>query len=142
MNGLHVDIATLGSTYLPFGHELAGSGDFDGDGNLDLVYVCVKGFWCDQGRVLISYMNGSEADGSKGDGRSWSEVPFTPIPGNAWKIRAVGDLNADRKPDLIWQHDQSGDLAVWFMDDIHRISGTLLSPSNASDPGWHIVGPK
>jgi hypothetical protein len=135
MDGLHVDIATLGDTGEPPGYEPAGSGDFDGNGNLDLVFVCVKGFWCDLGRVLIVFMNGSE-------GYDWSEVPFTPIPGNAWKIRAVGDLDGDGKPDLIWQHAQSGDLAVWFMDGINRISGTLLSPSNASDLGWHIVGPK
>jgi FG-GAP-like repeat len=110
--------------------KIVGTADFDGNGSRDLV-------WHHQGdgRIAVWFMNGTTLiDGSL---TSPSQVPET-----NWKIRAVGDLNADGKPDLIWQHIVDGRISVWLMNGLTLVDGMLLSPSQVSDTNWHIVGPR
>jgi hypothetical protein len=56
-----------------------------------------------------------------------------------WKIRAVGDLNGDDMPDLIWQHRIDGRVAVWLMNGTNLISGSVIA--QVADTNWEIVGP-
>lgn len=32
-----------------------------------------------------------------------------------WRVVASADLNADRRSDLVWQHDRSGEICLWLM---------------------------
>jgi hypothetical protein len=54
----------------------------------------------------------------------------------------VGDYNADSKPDIVWRHQVSGQIVVWFMNGPDLISGTFTSPSTLADPNWKLVGPR
>ena len=64
------------------------------------------------------------------------------------KIRAVGYLNDDVWPDLVWQHRGTGLLAAWMMNPEYgpdrgwwwREETVLLSPDHVLDTNWHIVG--
>ncbi len=109
---------------------IVGSADFDRNGSRDLV-------WHHQGdgRIAIWLMNGTTQIG--GALTNPGQVPDT-----AWKIRAIGDLNTDGYPDLIWQHAVDGRLSAWLMNGLNVIDGTLLSPSSVADTKWHIVGPR
>ena len=65
---------------------------------------------------------------------------YDSIPG--WRIVAVGDLNGDGHPDLIWQQDETNVPGVWYMggtDGSTYFSSKLFS---GAQPGWRIVGPK
>ena len=110
--------------------RIVGTGDFNADGRTDIV-------WQNQVNGLLSvwYMNGSTMIGGEA---------LTPgqVPDSNWKIRAVGDVNRDGRPDLIWQHIGNGNLAVWFMNGSRQIGGTSLSPASVPDLNWRIVGPK
>jgi hypothetical protein len=64
------------------------------------------------------------------------------VPDVAWQVRALGDLNGDSHPDLIWQHTADGRVAVWFMNGLTLVEGRLLTPPQVSDTNWHIVGPR
>ena len=59
------------------------------------------------------------------------------IPG--WRIVAVGDLNGDGYPDLIWQQDGTNLASVWYMGGAD--GSTFLSTKILSGPipGWRIV---
>ena len=109
---------------------IVGTGDFNADGKTDIV-------WQNQVNGLLSvwYMNGSTMIGGEA---------LTPgqVPDSNWKIRAVGDLNADGRPDLLWQHQGNGNLAVWFMNGSRQISGAAFGPGTVPDLNWKIVGPK
>ncbi len=98
--------------------------DFNGDGSVDI-------FWQQQ---------------SSGDAVFWlmdnvilSDGGFlTPSVGSPdWKIQAVGDLDGDGGPDLVWRHQFSYETAVWLMDSTTLESGALLP--NDAGPLWQIA---
>jgi len=109
--------------------RLAGVADFTGGVSRDIV-------WHHQitGQIRVWWMSGSQL----------TEVLTLPVsvPDVGWQIRAVGDLNGDTRPDLIWQHSTDGRLAVWFMNGLTLVDGRLLTPPEVPDTNWHIVGPR
>lgn len=60
-----------------------------------------------------------------------------------WTIRAAADFNHDGSPDLIWQHNTSGRLAIWYMagptlvssDSIYDAAGSAVE----TNLDWKIV---
>jgi hypothetical protein len=56
-----------------------------------------------------------------------------------WKIRAVGDINGDGWPDLIWHHRVTGHVATWLMNGTTMLSGVVIG--QAADTNWQLVGP-
>jgi hypothetical protein len=110
--------------------RIVGSGDFNLDGNADLVWQHRT-----SGQASIWFMNGTNLVNG---------VLLSP-PGVAdtnWQIRAVTDLNTDGQPDLVWQNVATGYLAAWLMNGTSMVEGIYLSPSQVADTGWRIVGPR
>ena len=109
--------------------KIVGVGDFNADGKPDLVWQHQSsgsiGVWFMNGVARLSYTTFTPA---------WAADPN-------WKIVGAGDFNADGKPDLVWQHQSSGSIGVWFMNGVARLSYTTFTPAWAADPNWKIVGP-
>jgi hypothetical protein len=110
--------------------KMAGVADFNGDGKPDIL-------WHHQssGEVVLWYMDGSVL--TSGTFTSPSVLPDT-----RWHIAAVGDYNADGRPDIVWHNDFSGQTVVWFMDNATLIAGTFTNPSVFPDTNWKLVGPR
>jgi len=117
---------------MPAGWRVAGAGDFDGNGYTDLIFESdtgVLGVWAftsypfDPGSVFTY------------------ATALTPsrVDDPNWQIRAVGDLNHDGHPDLIWQYAPTGQVAFWLMTGTSAIA--YIVP-NVDAPGgdWEIVG--
>jgi hypothetical protein len=113
--------------------RIVGVADFNSDGNSDLL-------WQHQTSGLIGlwYMNGL----TRTEGVLLGQVPDTD-----WKIRGVTQVNwsdPDGRfhPDLIWQHQTTGLIAVWLMKGRQQVAGMLLSPpaDRVLDTNWRIVG--
>jgi hypothetical protein len=132
MNGTQVvDGTLLSPSQVPDTNwKIVGTADFDGNGSRDLV-------WHHQGdgRIAVWFMNGTSL--LAGTATNPGQVADT-----TWKIRAVGDMNADGRPDLIWQNSADGRISVWLMNGLNVLSGLLLTPSQVADTNWHIVGPR
>ena len=105
--------------------RVAGSGDFDLDGNPDLL------FQHEDGTMAVWFLNGVTL--------LRASLLSPSNPGTVWRVVSVVDRNADGKPDLLFQHDK-GTLAVWFMDGIRLKDAKILDPAN---PGgtWKVVAP-
>ena len=63
------------------------------------------------------------------------------MPDLNWAIVGVGDVNGDRRSDLLWQH-VDGTLATWWLNGSRVTATYYLNPSRLSDPLWKVAGPK
>ena len=63
----------------------------------------------------------------------------TQLPDVHWEIRAVGDLNGDFQPDLIWQNTATRRIAVWYLSGSTCIGTAFIGGDSETDPNWKIV---
>jgi hypothetical protein len=103
-------------------------GDFNGDGDLDLVWQNTTG-----GSLAVWYLH----DFVYVDGVS---VSPSVVADTNWHIVGAADVNGDGKTDLFWHHRTHGDLALWYMDGITQVSGVSLTPAMVADVNWQVVG--
>jgi hypothetical protein len=67
-----------------------------------------------------------------------------PAPGHDtnYSVHAIGDIDGDGRPDLIWQHELSRLLVCWLMEGTSPRMVEGLTPAAVPDTNWHIVGPR
>lgn len=106
---------------------LAGAGDLDGDGNIDLVWRHADG------RVAAWLM----------DRLQLREATLLSIPVVAdadWRIQAVADMDSDGRADILWQHKSLGTVGVWFMNGLQVLAAEPVNGPVVADPNWRLVG--
>ena len=57
-----------------------------------------------------------------------------------WKIVGVADFNRDGHPDILWQHQATGGLSAWLMNETSLTGLATVTPGVVSDTNWKIVG--
>jgi hypothetical protein len=107
--------------------RVAGTGDFNGDGHPDIVWQHLTDGW-----MYVWFMDGVTRIG--GDYFSIAQLKDA-----RWRMRAVGDMNGDGHPDLVWQHPD-GYLAVWLLNGLNVQGSLVLNPGSVVDTNWQIVG--
>jgi len=120
MNGSAVQGAALMPMAAP-GWELAGIGDFNGDGMADLLWVNAANptqYW-------IFLMNGTTIIGNG---------PVTVAAG--YEPTYIADFNGDGKDDILWEN---GTASRWFFF-MNGVSIAGYSPVPLAAPGWEIAG--
>jgi hypothetical protein len=106
--------------------EVAGVGDFNGDGKADIAWQ-----HRDDGKLAVWEMNGTTVTAT-------SSVTPDGVPDLLWKVVGVGDFNNDGKSDLVWRHMGTGDVGVWLMNGLSRIIHSPLSPFSVPDQRWQV----
>ncbi len=99
--------------------------DFNGDGKDDLLWENSS-----TGQLLVWDMNGTTA--------KTYNPPFSSIgSGSAWHVAAVGDVNGDGHPDLLWQNSSTHQLLFWLMNGTNVTS--YGSPFATLPANWQVV---
>jgi hypothetical protein len=91
--------------------NIVGTGDFDKDGMVDLVWHNNQ-----TGGNRICLMTGLI---TKAVGQSFEGYP-------GWKIVGTGDFDGDGMTDLLWSNPDTGESSIWFMNGTTRISEVSL----------------
>ena len=111
--------------------NVAGVGDFNGDGYSDIVWRQSSG------ALALWDMKGSTVTSSSTITSQGSAI----APDASWTIAGIGDFNNDGRADLLWRQS-SGALALWQMNDASvagsafvTYQGNTITP----DATWKIV---
>jgi hypothetical protein len=100
-----------------------GTGDFDSDGNLDILRHHRT-----KGQIALWFLRGG------------SRVSEVVLPGPTdvnWQPVTAGDFDSDGNQDVLWHHRTRGELSLWFLR-----GGTLLSTvvlRGLADVNWQPV---
>ena len=115
--------------------RIVGTGDFDRDGKIDIVWQNQQ----DSGHLGAWTMDGA--------GHGVTSLTFTQPFGaisTTWKVVSVNDFNGDGSPDVLWQDTATGTVACWLMNGTAATTAgniTIASGAGAPDPSqWRIVG--
>ncbi|MBR0875484.1 S8 family serine peptidase [Bradyrhizobium tropiciagri] len=106
------------------GWHLAGTGDFDGNGKSDILWVNDT-----TGRVSI-WDNGDIAG-------AHLIAPVGTISGG-WHFAGTGDFDGNGKSDILWVNDTTGRVSIW--DNGNLAAAHLVAPVGAISDGWHFAG--
>ena len=106
----------------------ATAGDVGGDGRADLIWQHAT-----SGSLAAWYLDGHEV-------KATVRLSIDRVSDVNWKIAGSGDLNGDGATDLVWQHELSGRLAVWYLSGAQVVSTLPLSIDRVDDTNWQIRG--
>ncbi len=116
--GLSITAVNLLLNVVGTNWAVSGAGDFDGDGDLDLLWqdsnTGFAGIWVMDGTTFVSTRS----------------IPYVPDP--AWTIAAVADFNKDNRPDLFYRNQNSGENAIWLMNGTEFSGVAWLDPIPSS----------
>ena len=105
--------------------KIVGTGDLNGDGYPDVVWRHNTEGWLAYWLLQNDHV---------------TATGLLSINRNAdlnWTIKGLGDVNGDRKADLIWQHT-NGSIAVWTMNGPTVLGTSFFSIPTTGDANWQI----
>ena len=112
--------------------RIAGTGDFNGDGETDILWR-YYGTGAYQGLNVIWFMDGSTF---------LEEAVFSQVLDTNWRIAGTGDFNSDGTTDILWRCYGVGPYQglndIWFMDGTAFLGEAVFS--QVTDTAWEISG--
>lgn len=111
--------------------RIAGTADFSGDGNPDILWRNIV-----TGQDAIWRMGGAS-------GTTYVSSATLPQvkPGNGWRIGGTADYDGDGDSDIVWHNRLTGRSSIWQMNGTALSSSVFLSPV-VKDANWFVEGPR
>ena len=114
------------ATVVPVAWQVAGTGDFNGDGRDDILWRHADG-------TLSNWLATAAGGYTPNDANAAVVVP------TAWHVVGTGDFNGDGRDDILWRHND-GTLSNWLGQ---ANGGFVANDANAAAPvptAWHVAG--
>jgi hypothetical protein len=104
--------------------QVAGVGDFDGDGKSDILWRSSS-----TGENYVFLMNGLLIV---------NEDYVRSVPDLNWQVAGVGDFDGDGRADVLWRNAASGDNYLYFMNGVSIANEAYVR--TVPVPDWQIKG--
>lgn len=105
--------------FVPTDWQVAGIGDFNGDGRDDILWRSSTG-------ALSDWLGTATGGFTVNDANAFNQIP------NEWQIAGVGDFNGDGRDDILWRH-ADGTISNWL--------GTATGGFAVNDPNALVYVP-
>ncbi|GEM_PF-2265398 len=110
--------------------HVVGTGDFNKDGNTDILWRYDGTYSGIAGFNWIWYMNGTNWIGGH---------EILSVADLNWQVAGIADFNKDGNIDILWRYNGTGGYnCVWYMDGPEWTQTVQLYP--VEDSNWHIGG--
>ncbi len=105
--------------------RIVGVGDFNRDGSPDILW------WHEPtGQVNVWLMGGTSL---------WGDFHIRTVgPNSGWRIVGVGDFNGDGFSDILWWHQKTGKIYVWYMNGTAFMGEQEIRTIGYTD--WRVAG--
>jgi FtsP/CotA-like multicopper oxidase with cupredoxin domain len=129
MNGLNFSSYVFLSPQNPgFNWKAVATSDFNFDGYADVLYQNSG-----TGDLAVWFMNGTTMT-------SATNLVPQGTGSAALQVVAVADFNEDSFPDILFQDSATGNLTIWYMNGINRVSVAATTPQGPGGANWKVVG--
>ena len=126
-NGGFHDNAANGFTNVPLGWQVAGTGDFNGDGIDDIL-------WRNTSTGVITDWLGLPNGGFQDNAANGStSVPLT------WQVAGVGDFNGDGRADILWRNSSTGAVTDWLGLSNGGFQDNAANAFTNVPTSWHVA---
>ena len=102
--------------------QARGLADFNRDGRDDVIWHHPQ-----TGDLYVWFMNGTTPT----SGAALSPGRFADTE---WQLRGLADFNGDGQADLLWHHQTTGDIYVWFMNGTTAVGAAYTNPAASRTP--------
>jgi hypothetical protein len=130
MNGTNYLVAMELIPVADLNWQIVGTGDFNNDGNTDILWRYNGNFYGTDGFTWIWYMDGTNVIGG---------AQVLSVSDLNWQIVGTGDFNKDGNVDLLWRYNGAGGYnVVWYMDGPNWLGTAQLYL--VGDLNWKVGG--
>src|SRR5438094_7633484 len=105
--------------------QVAGIGDFDGDGKADILWRNAN-----TGQNYLYPMDGVAIKPTEGYLRTVADT--------TWQVAGIGDFDGDGKADILWRNSSSGENYIYLMNGTAILTEGYLR--SVADPAWQVKG--
>ena len=125
-NGGFINNDVHAASFAPPSWTVAGTGDFNGDGRVDLL-------WRSDTGALSDWLGTANGGFTNNDGNAAGFAP------TSWHIVGTGDFNGDGHGDILWRSD-TGALSDWLGTSSGGFTNNDANAAGFAPTSWTIAG--